>query len=148
LEQIQQAWKKLLRRNQADAQPSNDDVIPSAVVEGIQSPYAAGRSVVMIALRDDDAEEEFTTAFLDRSQSSDVAHSISLLRGGHFASYDVESSYYHVGDISRYTLMRIWMTEYFWGLLLTLACFSWILASWTRDYLVRRAAIRLEVVHA
>lgn len=148
LDKLRKEWQRLLNRVDEDKQPSNDDAVPSAVIEGIQSPFGAGHSVVIVALRDDSAQEEFTSAFFERSQSSDVAHSVSLLRGGHFYSYALDTNDYHIGDISRYTLMRIWLAEYFWIMVPAVLLFSLVLGSWTHEYLKRRGAFRLRIAQA
>ena len=143
LDSLKQQWKNLLPHHSDGQEPSNDDVVPSAIVEGIESPFGVGRSLVMVALRDDSAEDEFASTFLDRSQSSDVAHTVSVLRGGHFTSYALETSAYSLGDVSRYTLMRIWLSRYFWLVIPVLLFFSLVIASWTQEYLTRRGEHRL-----
>lgn len=137
-------WQRVLPAGDENHQPTNDDGIPDAVVEGIQSPYAAGHSMVVITLRDDGAEEGFVNAFLKRSQSSDMSRTVSVLVGSRFISYDVDTAGYHVGDISAYTEMRIWLTKYFWLLVVFVTLCSLILANWTGSYLKERAALRLQ----
>jgi cellulose synthase (UDP-forming) len=68
---------------------------------------------------------------------------VSLLRGSTFISYATNVSIYHVGNVSNYTKMRIWLTQYFWMLLLVGTALSLLVASWTCDYLAERARIRL-----
>jgi hypothetical protein len=118
---------------------------PDAIVEGLQSPYGPGHSLVLVALRGDDAEDAFTDAFYDRSQSGDIHGSVSILRGGHFVSADIPTPGYHLGTISAYTRMRIWMADYFVLLLIAVSLFSLVLASWIRQYLADRAAQRLQI---
>ncbi len=108
-------------------------------------PLDPGHSLVLVALRDDDAEKTFTDAFYDRSQSSDIHGSVSLLRGGHFLSADLPTPGYHLGTISAYTRMRIWMATYFLLLLVAVSLLSLLLASWIRRYLAGRAARRLRL---
>ena len=136
----------MLNHRQGEQQPSNDDIVPSAIIEGIESPYQPGRSIVLVALRDDRSEDEFTTAFFERSQSSDIAHSVSLLRGTQFTSYAVGTSDYRIGNISKYAEIRIWLAGYFWLMLPAVSLSSLILGKWMHEYLLRRAAVRLRFV--
>ena len=92
----------------------------------------------------DDAVDKFANAFLERSQSSDISETVSLLRRERFGSYEVATPAYHVGYISNYALMRIWLAQYFWVLLIVVTAFSLLLASWTMDYLAHVAAVRLQ----
>ncbi len=143
LSQAQQLWYRLTRQTPSDAQLARDASLSDAVIEGIQSPYAKDRSLVMVALRDDSVEPFFSELFLDRSQSSDISQKVSVLRGSRFLSYDVQVPEYHVGDISWYTAMRIWLTRYSWALLLAVTLCTLILATWVRNYLQRLAESRL-----
>ena len=116
-----------------------------AVIEGLQSPGAPGRSLVVVALRDSSVEEAFMDRFLDRSQSSDISHTVSLFEDGKFLSYDLAVPHYNVGSITRYATMRMWMTEHFWVLLGVVLVCSLVLAGWTREYLESVAADRLKL---
>jgi cellulose synthase (UDP-forming) len=143
LSQAQQLWYRLTKQTPTDAQLPRNASLSDAVIEGIQSPYAKDRSLVMVALRDDTVEPFFSELFLDRSQSSDISQQVSVLRGGRFLSYDVQVPEYHVGNISWYTAMRIWLTRYSWGLLLAVTLCTLILATWIRNYLQSLAEARL-----
>ncbi|HEY0306783.1 MAG TPA: UDP-forming cellulose synthase catalytic subunit [Acidobacteriaceae bacterium] len=138
-------WLKWTRHSNEDSQPSNVNGAPDLMIEGIQSPYYAGRSIVLMELRNDDAIDKFADVFLERSQSSDISHSVSLLRNGRFTSYDMAPFMYHVGYISSYALMRLWLAEHFWILLLVVTIFGLITARWVSDYISWRAANRLRV---
>ena len=117
--------------------------MPFALVEGMQSPYSEGRSLVAVALRDDAAADRFITALYARSQSSDLSQTVSTLRGERFVYYAVATPEYHVGAISRYKVMRIWLKEFFLVLLIALLLCSLLLSYWTREYLQRRGEYRL-----
>ena len=142
---LKQAWQRFTGKTIGDSQPSNEAGVPDMMIEGIESPYFAGRSIVVLSLRNDDAVDEFADAFLERSQSSDIANTVSLLRQSRFTSYAVESPRYNVGYISNYSLLRIWLTRHFWILLGTVTLLSLVLAAWVRDYLAWLAASRLRV---
>jgi cellulose synthase (UDP-forming) len=143
LSPFEAAWRRLAGDSDNRNSPSNRGGIPDAMIEGIESPYFPGRSVVVVALRENSSRAPFVDAFLRRYQSSDINESVSLLRGSTFTSYAANASIYHVGNVSNYTKMRIWLTQYFWMLLLVGAALSLLVASWTCDYLAERARIRL-----
>ncbi len=138
-------WSKLLGNAERQGQPSNEAGIPQAMVEEIESPSSSDRSIVMVALRQDSAEDTFADVFLDRSQSTDIAGSVSVLQNSKFASYTMDGKSYHVGSISAYAMMRIWLTQYFLPLLLVVTALSFVLAYWTWGWVERRAAERLKL---
>ncbi len=142
---LQAWWQRLWEGDAVPELPRNGDGPFSAMIEGVESPLAAGRSVVVVALRDDASAEGFADAFLERSQSSEIAHTASLLRADGFVSYAADARGYHLGTISRYAVMRIWLTEHFALLLLAVAAASMLLALGVRDMLVRKAAERLRL---
>jgi cellulose synthase (UDP-forming) len=109
--------------------PSNVGGVPNAMVEEIASPAAPNRSIVLISLRQDSTADNFAAVFLDRSQSRDITGSVSLLRGAKFNSYSLGGPVYHVGDITQYTVMRIWLTKHYL-LLLVVVTFLSLLAGW------------------
>jgi cellulose synthase (UDP-forming) len=135
-------WQKL--RGVQSELPSNDGGIPDLMIEGLESPVGHGRSMVLVALRSDDVVDRFAEVFQDRSQSSDISQSVSLLRKTSFTSYGVPTPGYHVGAISWYTLMRIWLAEHFWVLIVTMLLLCLLMGRWTQELLVYLAAVRLE----
>jgi cellulose synthase (UDP-forming) len=139
------AWNKLVgylptNRTEPDVRGEAD-----ALVEGIESPYSTNRSIVIVQLKDDGVAERFSEAFLARSQSSDISASAALFRGVHFHSYRIQSNLYHVGTVSWYVAMRIWLAENFWVLLAGVTLISLLLAVWTRTWLRRHAERRLQL---
>jgi cellulose synthase (UDP-forming) len=138
-------WKKLLVWLQpATAQPAiRGDA--DALVEGIESPNSPNRSVVLVELRNDVVSDTFADAFLVRSQSSDISGSVALLRGTRFASYQLEKDRYHVGTVSAYVAMRIWLAQNFWVLLAGGTLISLLIAVWMRTWLRRHAESRLQL---
>jgi len=128
---------------QGEAAPSNDGGVPDMLIQGIESPFFAGRSIVTVAMHGDSAVDEFAPVFFERSQSSDIAHSVSLLRSGRFTSYEVPTAEYHVGYIAPYPLMRLWFAENFWILFSAVSVLSLVLAVYARDYLALLATARL-----
>ena len=79
--------------------------LPDAVLEGTEWPRGSGRSVVAIAVRDGDAIPGFVDAFLQASQGTAIAQSVSVLHGSQFSSYRLGGDSYWVGAIS--PLMRV-----------------------------------------
>ncbi len=138
-------WRRLTGAATDGRVPSTADGLPDLMMEGIESPSFHGRSIVVMSLRNDDAVDNFADVFLDRSQSSDIAHTVSLLRNGRFSSYAMDTPAYHVGNIAPYALMRVWLAEHFWILLLVLFGFSQVLARYARDYLALLTAQRLQL---
>jgi cellulose synthase (UDP-forming) len=145
LSTVRRVWQKLTGEKGQESQPSNNAGIPDLIIQGIESPSYAGRSIVLVEIRNDGAVDEFANIFLERSQSSDIAHSIALLRNGKFSSYETRSRTYHVGTISPYSRLRIWLAEYFWFLLCIVCIVSLVLAAWISEYLAWLAANRLKV---
>jgi len=142
--QFEKYWRRLTGASAEGQVPSSANGLPDLVIEGIESPSFPGRSIIVMSLRNDDAVDNFTDAFLERSQSSDIAQTVSLLRNGKFSSYAMDTPAYHVGNISAYSLMRVWLAENFWILLLVLFGFSLVLARYARDYLALLTADRLQ----
>jgi cellulose synthase (UDP-forming) len=138
-------WSRLLGKAETQGQPSNAAGLPEAMVEEIESPSSPVRSIVIVALKQDSSEDAFADVFLDRSQSTDISGSVSLLQNSKFASYTMDGKNYHVGSISAYAMMRIWLTQYFLPLLLVVTALSFVLAYWARGWLERRVAERLKL---
>jgi cellulose synthase (UDP-forming) len=136
-------WCGITRQPVVDQQLADNANLADAVIESVQSPYSTQQSLVVVALRDDSIEDIFADRFLDRSQSSDISQVVTLLRGSRFLSYPLDVAEYHVGTISAYTAMRIWLTQYFWGLLVAVTICTLILARWLRNYLADLAEQRL-----
>jgi cellulose synthase (UDP-forming) len=63
-------------------------------------PRNSGHSVVLIALRDHQAQPAFLDSFLKNSQSSDIGQSVSVLHGADFSAYRVGDEVYHVGSLN------------------------------------------------
>ncbi|WP_263409625.1 UDP-forming cellulose synthase catalytic subunit [Terriglobus tenax] len=145
LAQIKDQWQRLIGRLVTREVPSNEGGRIDAMIEGVESPVSPGRSIILVALRDDGAAVPFEDVFVERSQSSDIGSSVSLLRGGRFESYGMNSRVYHVGNLSPYRIMRIWMAQYFISLVIAMVAFSLVLAVWLRQFIADRARARLAV---
>jgi cellulose synthase (UDP-forming) len=138
-------WTRFLGAPAIASQPSNLGGIPDAVMEEIQSPVSPDRSFVLILLKQDSSADSFAGVFLDRSQSEAMSGSVSLLRNSKFESYRMDGSTYHVGNISNFALMRIYLTQYFLLLLLLVTLLSFVLARWVHGWLTRASRERLKL---
>ncbi|WP_263351799.1 UDP-forming cellulose synthase catalytic subunit [Acidicapsa acidisoli] len=138
-------WSKLNKDPVKPELPSNASGMPDALIEEIKSPSSLDRSIVVIALKDNTSADAFATVLLDRSHSGDIAYSVSLLRNSAFESYPVDVATYHVGNISSYAIMRIWLTQHFMLLLISVTLLSFLVAIWTREWLSQRARERLKL---
>ncbi|MHB1022880.1 MAG: UDP-forming cellulose synthase catalytic subunit [Acidobacteriaceae bacterium] len=118
--------------------------LPDALIEGIESPYKSGRSVVVIAVKDHAAVPQFLTAFLKADQSSDIANSVSVLHGNTFDSYRIGSNVYHVGYLSLWTQLTLWFSQFPWMIVVLVLVVCILMAVWLRAWLRRRARKRLQ----
>jgi cellulose synthase (UDP-forming) len=143
---VARSWASLVGNPVSEILPSSLGGTPDVLLEEIESPSSPDRSIVLVALQQDTSAEVFADVFLDRSQSDDITSSVSLLRNGRFKSYPMNGPTYHVGDISNYAMMRIWLTQYFVILLLVVTGLSFVMGNWTRGWLSRRAHLRLKLV--
>jgi cellulose synthase (UDP-forming) len=138
-------WEGLTGDPAVQRIPSGMDGEPDAMVEEIESPSSPDRSIVVIDLRQDSAADTFVDTFVEHSQSDEINGSVSLLRNARFASYPMDGTSYHVGDISWYAKMRIWLTQYFLLLLVVVTGLSFVVGLWTRDWFRARADERLKL---
>ncbi len=118
---------------------------PDALIEGIESPSTHGRSVVAIALKNDESANSFTTAFLGASTSSAISDSVSVLHGTEFSSYRLDDDFYRVGDLPWYAQVRYRLVEYPWLIVLFTFVLGLFVVPWIRARLDRRTKERLEV---
>jgi cellulose synthase (UDP-forming) len=118
---------------------------PDALIEQIESPSSAGRSIVLVELKENSDLDTFAGTFLEKSQSRDITDSVSLLRNGKFDSYPLNGPSYHVGDITWFAMMRIWLTQNFVLLLLVVTALSFLIGLWIRQWLSLHAHERLKL---
>jgi cellulose synthase (UDP-forming) len=138
------AWWRLHSERSLDGQMAAVGGVPDAILEGIESPWAPDRTIVVIALRDPSIAGPFVAAFLKTSQSGAISRSVSVLHGNEFASYQLGSRVYHVGHLPWWVQMRLWFTQYPWLVVLFLVILCYVLASWSRMWLRIRARERLQ----
>jgi cellulose synthase (UDP-forming) len=97
-----------------------------------------------MAVRDHAAIPTFLTAFLKNSQASDIAQSVSVLHGSKFVSYRIGDDAYRVGSISLWTRINMLFSEFPWLIVVTCLVVCFILATFFRAMLRRRARTRLQ----
>lgn len=143
--QVQHAWWKVRSSDHVQSgQLETAGGLPDALIEGIEWPSGSAHSVVVMAVRDHAAIPNFLSVFLKNSQSSDIAQSVSVLHGARFVSYRIGNDVYHVGSLSLWVHLNMLFSEYPW--LIVLACFflCFLLATFIRATLRRRARSRLQ----
>jgi len=140
-------WPRLLGSPPSQNLPSNTPETPDAMVEEIKSPSSPDRSIVLVALKQDAAAVDFAAVFSDRSQSQDITNSVSLLRNSQFQSYPMNGVTYHVGDITWFALMRIWLTRHFLLLLFAVTALSFLAAFWVYGWMSWHARERLKLAN-
>ena len=138
-------WSGLSGKTPVESMPPNDGGLPDAVIEEAKSPVSPDRSIVTIELRQNSAADELAGAFLDPSLSSGMTGSYSLLLNSTFRSYASNVIAYHVGNISWYATMRIYLTQYFVLLLLVVLALSFLSARYAYGWMAWHAAQRLKL---
>ncbi|HEX4651509.1 MAG TPA: UDP-forming cellulose synthase catalytic subunit [Granulicella sp.] len=142
---LQHAWWKVRSSDHVQSgQLETAGGLPDALIEGIEWPRDSGRSVVLIALRDHAVASNFLSVFLKRSQSSDIAQSVSVLHGSSFTSYRIGNDVYRVGSLSLWVRLNIFFSEFPWVVVLVTTFFCFLMATVLRAMLRRRARSRLQ----
>jgi cellulose synthase (UDP-forming) len=117
--------------------------LPDTLIEGAEWPSGSNRSVVAVILRDPAASSGFLTALLAGSQSSAIAQSVSVLRGGQFSSYRIGDRTYRVGEASTLLRITVVLQERPWLIAVISVVFCFLLATLLQPILARRAHLRL-----
>ncbi len=117
---------------------------PDAVMQGIESPWSRGRSVVTITIKNDDAAKAFTSAFLKRAGSANISDSVSVLQGNDFTSYRLGDAFYQVGHLPWWSQVGYRVREFPWLVVLLTFVLGLIVVPWTRARLDHRTQARLE----
>jgi cellulose synthase (UDP-forming) len=118
--------------------------LPDALIEGLEWPSGSKRSVVAIVLRDPTVIPNFLNVFLKTSQSSDIAHSVSVLHGSEFSSYRIGNDAYRVGELSWPDQATMFFSENPAFIVVAVVLFCFLLAALARAGLRRRARTRLQ----
>ncbi len=142
---LQHAWWRVRSSDHIQSgQLETAGGLPDALIEGIEWPSGAKRSVVVIAVRDHATIPAFLTAFLKGAQSSDVSQSVSVLHGGRFVSYRIGNDVYRVGSLSLWLHFNLLFSQFPWLVVVGVLVFCFFMASILRSMLRRNARARLQ----
>ncbi len=143
--QVQHAWWKVRSSDHVQSgQLETAGGLPDALIEGIEWPSGSAHSVLVMAVRDHAAIPNFLSVFLKNSQSSDIAQSVSVLHGSRFVSYRIGNDVYHVGSLSLWVHLNLIFSEYPWLIVVASFFLFFLLATFIRAMLRRRARARLQ----
>ncbi|HWG21219.1 MAG TPA: UDP-forming cellulose synthase catalytic subunit [Terracidiphilus sp.] len=143
---IHHAWWKVRNPDHAESGELIASGTPDAIVEGIESPYRPGSSVVAIHLRDASTFAAFMQTFLYVQQASDIQGTVSMLQGTRFQSFRMGSAVYHVGELPPWTKLTLWFREVPWLAAVVVILLAFLLAIWTRNWLRMKARARLKML--
>ena len=138
-------WKIQTSAQHTDSGDLTASGSPDSVIEGVESPFMAGRSVVVINVKDAATYNQFLTSFLKVQQSSDINGSVSVLHGTLFQSFRLGTSSYHIGKLPTWTLLTIWFTQVPWLAAVGAMGLAFLLAIWIRIWLRTHARKRLQL---
>jgi cellulose synthase (UDP-forming) len=139
------AWWKIPVADHTDSGDLTASGTPDSVIEGIESPYTPGRSIVIINVKDAVTYDAFLTTFLKVQQASDINGSVSVLHGSLFQSFRLGGGTYHVGSLPFWTQLRIWFSKVPWLAAVGALALSFLLAVWVRIWLRSHARKRLRL---
>jgi len=137
------SWWKLSQSQEKAGVIASLGESPDAVIQGIQSPWAASRSIITITIRNDGAAEAFSKAFIKSSESGNISESVSILSPGGFTSYRLGNTFYQVGSLPWWTKLRYRLREFPWLIVLLTFTLGVFVVPWTRAKLDHRARARL-----
>jgi cellulose synthase (UDP-forming) len=137
-------WGDLGASKDRSALVSSLSQFPDAMIQGVGSPWAAGRSIVSITFRDDDAATAFASSFLAASASGDISQSVSVLHGNNFTSYRIGDEVYYVGHMPWWLMIRYRLRQFPWLIVVLTFVLGLFVVPWMRARLDRRVQARLE----
>jgi cellulose synthase (UDP-forming) len=144
-DRVESAWRRLHGAGRVGAgELDTAGGVPDALVEGLEWPKGSNRSVVLVVLRDPTGIAGFLSAFLKASQSSDIAQSVGVLRGGSFASYRIGDDEYRVGEASLLTRVTMGLQQYSWLIVIVAVGICFLMAALFEAMLGERARVRLQ----
>ena len=137
-------WWKLTKAQQKEGLIASLGESPDAVIQGIESPWTAGRSIITITIKNNSAARTFAAGFLKSSGSAMISDSVSVLRGNDFTSYRLGDTFYQVGHLPWWTQVRYRLREFPWLIVLLTFLLGLFVVPWTRARLDHRTRARLE----
>jgi cellulose synthase (UDP-forming) len=143
---IHHAWWKVENNEHTESGELIASGTPDALIEGIESPFAANASVVAIHLKDAATFAPFMQTFLYVQQASDIQGSVSMLLGTRFQSFRVGANIYHVGTLPWWRRLTLWLKQYPWLPAVIVIVFAFLIAVWMRNWLRMKARARLKML--
>jgi cellulose synthase (UDP-forming) len=139
------AWWKIQAPEHTESGDLTASGTPDSVIEGIESPYAPGRSIVVINVKDAATYDAFLTTFLKVQQASDINGTVSVLHGSLFQSFRIGTGFYPVGTLPPWTRLTLWFMQVPWLAALLAVGLAFLLAIWVRIWLRTHARKRLQL---
>lgn len=140
------AWWKLHTDDESASGQLGTVGLPDALIEQIESPWSANRSIVVFDVKDDSGYEPLMARFLDNAQSSAISGSVTIMHGQVFQSYRIGSNVYHVGILPWWDAISLWFTQVPWMVDLAVLAISFVFAIWVRGWLRAKARHRLQLM--
>ncbi len=139
------AWWKIPTGEHTESGDLTASGTPDSVIEGVESPYTPGRSIVVINVKDAATYDSFLTTFLKVQQASDINGSVAVLHGSLFQSFHLGTGTYHIGTLPLWTRLTIWFTQVPWLAAVVAMGLAFVLAIWVRIWLRTHARKRLQL---
>jgi cellulose synthase catalytic subunit (UDP-forming) len=139
------AWWKIQAPEHTDSGDLTASGTPDSVIEGAESPYESGRSIVVINVKDAATYDSFLTTFLKVQQASDINGSVAVLHGSLFQSFRIGGGVYYIGTLPWWTHMTLWFMQVPWLAAVGALALAFLLAVWVRIWLRVHARKRLQL---
>jgi len=139
------AWWKIPAQEHSESGDLTASGTPDSVIEGVESPYFAGRSVVVINVKDPATYDTFLATFLKVQQASDINGTAAVLHGSLFQSFRLGNGIYHIGVLPWWDRLTIWFTPVPWLAAALVMGLCFLLAIWIRIWLRSHARKRLQL---
>ncbi len=139
------AWWKIPVPDHSESGELTASGVPDSVIEGIESPYESGRTLVVINIKDPATYGAFIDTFLKVQQSSDISGTVTVLHGDQFQSFRIGNSVYHVGMLPWWNRLTLWFVDVPWLAAILVTLIAFLLAVWTRIWLRDHARKRLQM---
>ncbi len=139
------AWWKIPAPDHSESGELTASGVPDSVIEGIESPYQSGRSIVVINIKDAATYDTFITNFLKVEQASDISDTVTVMHGNEFQSFRIGNNVYHVGMLPWWNRLTLWFVDVPWLAAILVTLIAFLLAVWTRIWLREHARKRLQM---
>jgi cellulose synthase (UDP-forming) len=139
------AWWKIPTGDHTESGDLTATGTPDSVIEGVESPYMAGRNIVVINVKDATTYDNFLTTFLKVQQASDINGSVAVLHGSLFQSFRIGGGIYFIGALPWWTRMTLWFMQVPWLAAMLALALAFLMAIWLRIWLRNHARRRLQM---